>query len=597
MKDNRTKYIFAGLAALILLLSFIPRFYDILKFLPDYSVDENEIVEYAAGYLGGTDYDQRFYSYGPLLSYVMMLIYKVMSWFSPGTIDDFAQKVFFDNTSLYYAARFVNSLISLATAFVVFKIIGRIWNSKIALMTLPLLVFPFAEQLTAFTTRVDMLLGLTYALALYFMLKYSESKTWKHLLLTALFTGMGFACKPLPALLILPSLFIGFSFLHFYPVTEKREILPSARIAKKNKRAAAQPKYEIITLEDNTNFIQKIFRSIPRVLTDGKFYAFLIVMFIAAYIFFPHAFKNWSAPNGFKEQQLGRISYETGKDGIPGWNLYNYLKVYEWPLLALSIVGLLYSVIIGFVRKNYAQIIVTLLPIITLIVFAKGPARVYWYTPIASLLLVGVAAIFYEISERVKSKNVQLSAIVGLLVLLLVLPSKSLFSRSQKLNTHSNFNEMLTSLAAKAWAEENIPTNSNIAFYGYYTFLPRLVTKDPNMQASLGEYFMYFKSGNQYYVQQFGLAHQKYVANPENKVYNIFGSLPFVDQNQQKQNLPLRYQNDEFEPYLKQLLQLNKIPYLISQYKLKPEWDEYLVKAFTKEKIPYGDDVYIYKIE
>jgi hypothetical protein len=597
MKDNRSKIIFASIACIILFLSFIPRFYDILKFLPDYSVDENEVVEYAVGYFGG-DYDQRFYSYGPLLSYLLSIILRVMSWFSSGTLDDFAQRAFFDNTTLYYTARFLNGVISLTIGYLVFRIIERIWNQKTAFMTLPFLVFPFAELLTAFTTRVDTFLGVTYALSLWFMMAFYESKKWKHLLLIALFAGMGFAIKPLPSLLILPSLFLGFSFMHFYPKTEKKIMQSNVKQSKKRKKSvAAQTKTTEVEIEDNTNFIQKIFRSIPRVLADKKFYLFFIFSAIAAYIFFPHAFKNWSAPNGFKEQQLSRISLESGKEGILGYRLDQYLASFGLPLLIISVIGLIYSLITGFLRKNYMQIIVTLLPIIVLLAFAKNPARNYWYAPVASFMMVGIAAIFHGLSERLKSDKIQIGVMASLILALLFLPAKDLFSRSKKLNTHTNFDEMLTTLAAKSWVEQNIPQNSSIAFYGYYTFLPRLVGTNANTQAGMGDYFMYFKGGNRYYVEQFTKAHQKYVANPENKMYNLYSSLPYVDQNQQNQQLPLRYQNDEYEVYFKQLLQANKIQYVVSQYRLKPEWDELMAMEFKKDDFSFGNDVYVYKVE
>ena len=597
MKDNRSKIIFASIAGFILLLSFIPRFYDILKFLPDYSVDENEVVEYAVGYFGG-DYDQRFYSYGPLLSYLLSIIYRAMSWFSSGTLEDFAQRVFFDNTTLYYTARLLNGVISLAIGYLVFRIIERIWNQKTAFMTLPFLVFPFAELLTAFTTRVDTLLGVTYALSLWYMIAFYDSKKWKHLMLTALFTGMGFAIKPLPSLLILPSLFLGFSFMHFYPKTENKIVQSNVKPSKKRKKAtAATLKTVEVEMEDNTNFIQKIFRSIPRVLADKKFYLFLVFMTIAAYIFFPHAFKNWSAPNGFKEQQLGRISLESGKDGILGYRLDQYFVTFGLPLLIVSVIGLIYSLITGFVRKKYMQIIITLLPIVVLLAFAQNPARNYWYAPIASFMMVGIAAIIHDLSQRLKSEKSQIGAIAGLILALLFLPAKDLFSRSKKLNTYTNFDKILTTLAAKSWVEQNIQPNSSIAFYGYYTFLPRLVGTNPNTQAGLGDYFMYFKGGNKYYVEQFGKAHQKYVANPENKVYNLYSSLPYVDQNQQNQQLPLRYQNDEYEIYFKQLLRANKIQYVVSQYRLKPEWDELMAIEFKKDDFSFGNDVYVYKVE
>ena len=580
---NRWYLSFGLLAGIILLTSFIPRFCDIMKFLPYYSIDENEIVDFAVGYFGG-DLDQHFYSYGPLMSYLMALVYYVMSLFSSLSAEEFVQQVFFDNTPLYYTARLVNGCIAIATGWVVFDIIRRLWNKPLAFFSLPLLMFPFADFIVAFTVRVDTLLGLLYALSVLFMIKAFDGKTIKNILLSALCAGMAFACKPMPAMLLLPSLMLGFVFLHFKE-QEKFKVF-------NNKNTSC--------VSSKDSFLRRFIKSILYILKDKNFYLFLTVLVISAFLFFPHAFLNWSGPDGFIDQQFGRIAFESGKNNTPpGWRIDKHLRVMGLIYVYTGFIGIIYGTVIAFIRKNYKQIIVLILPIILVMAFSRVVSRDYWYTPIVYFLAIGIVIITNEIFNYTRSKNIRLVIGMFILSLMMLRPAASLVKQSKIMIPHSisAYEEVNTEFAAREWIEENISDGTNIGMYGYYVLLPRLVDYNVDRQASIGEYFMYYRKENKYFVEQFEKAHQKYVSNKKNKTYQLTKQVNFEDKDGEQINFDLRYRRKKYEPYLKELLMRNKVDYLVTTHKQDESWNNRLIKSFKKKDYRYGREIFIYEIK
>jgi len=574
---------FGLLAGVILLTSFIPRFFDIVKFLPYYSTDENEIVEFAIGYFRG-DFDQRFYSYGPLMSYLMAMVYYIMALFSSLSIDEFAQQVFFDNTTLYYAARFINACIAIATGWVVFDIIRHLWNKQLAFFALPLLMFPFADFIVAFTARVDTLLGLFYALSILFMIKAFNEKATRNILLSAFFAGMSFACKPMPAMLLLPSLMLGFVFLHFKKTENNNTLNGKNTLFNSSK----------------DNFIKHFINSILFVLKDKRFYLFLVVLVISAFLFFPHAFLNLRGPDGLLDQQFGRIAFESNKNSTSlGWKINIHLKVMGMIYVFTGLFGLFYGIVIALVRKNYKNIIVFILPIILLLAFSRVSARDYWYTPIVYFFAIGVVVVANEIFNFIRSEKYRWILGMFILSLMMLRPAASLVKQSKMMipNSISAYEQINTEFAACKWIEENIPERTNIGMYGYYTLLPRLVDYDVDRQSFLGEYYMYYRNENKYFVEQFEKAYKKYVSNKENKTYQLTKQLNFKNNKGEQINFDLRYRNEKYEPYLFELLMKNKVDYFVTTHQQDESWTNRLTKSFKKKDYRYGREIFIYKIK
>jgi hypothetical protein len=68
--------------------------------------------------VSGGDLDPHWYKYGPLYSYLLGIIYWILSWFHP--IHSFYSHYFIDGSTFYYTARLVNSLLNIVLAILTF---------------------------------------------------------------------------------------------------------------------------------------------------------------------------------------------------------------------------------------------------------------------------------------------------------------------------------------------------------------------------------------------------------------------------------------------------------------------------------------------
>lgn len=579
---NFINQLFICLGCIILLLSFFPRFYDTLKFLPYFYRDEQTLVEYAVGFLRG-DLHQKLYSYGPLTSYFLAIVYWVMSWFVPGTIEDFTQNVFFDNTIFYYTARVCNSLFSIATGFVVYKLIRLAFNKTSAFFALSLLFFPFLEIQSYFFSRTDTLLSLTYALSIFFITLSFNKPKLKYFILSAIFTGLSFSVKPLTSILIIPTIFIAFLFLHIKSIEKKEGLSKQVK---------------------NINFFLKILlKSIRNLFLDKRLYLFLIVASIIAFIFFPHAFINFVAEDGFLDQQISRMKHESKKNYLLpyyGWNLFYYFPHQGKPFVILSVIGLIYGLISIFIRKifDYNRLIILSFPIVFLLFFSFRGAGYYWYSSVIYFIIIGIIIIFEDISKLINSDRLNFLFGFSLIIILLFMPAKRLIKNSIKMNSKTDYLDIHTAARAQKWIEKNIPNHSSIFFYGGYTRLPRLVANNINNHAQICESFKWYKFDKKYFIELFEYAYNNYSKNKSNPRYRLSSTLYYFDKNKHKQSIVLKYQRKFIHKHLKDLLLLNKMDYLITFYHIDDSWNKYLVKSFHShgDLLIYGTSLNIYKI-
>src|SRR5262249_22460015 len=75
--------------------------------LPFYSIDENDIVDPAAGFLMG-EWNHQYYTYGPAFLYLLSLLYAAAAFLKGQSIHLFATDVFFDAYWHYYLARLLS---------------------------------------------------------------------------------------------------------------------------------------------------------------------------------------------------------------------------------------------------------------------------------------------------------------------------------------------------------------------------------------------------------------------------------------------------------------------------------------------------------
>ena len=551
---------------ILFLVSVIPRFYDILKFLPVYSIDENDIVEFAVGFLGG-DFDPHWYKYGPLYAYLLTVIYALQSLFSGTPFSEFVENIFFNPTGFYYTARFINSLVNILIAVFTYRLAKKYFSKQVALVVMVLAIFPFFDRLVNFTIRVDTLLALWTILTLYYLSKVHQEPKIKNSIIAALFWGLSLATKPLPSLLLLPTAF----FAHWLAADP-----PYNKVEKKTKDRRKEK-------GKDTRIIKKsLLEKLINVLSDPAFYVFMLIGIGTSFVFNPYSLINFT---DFKAEQIQAVKTEGERQFIAGWDISRFFPSLGYVFTILAIIALLYYLYQSIKQKNYLHLTLLSYPLIFWLAFSRGAARDYFYIPIIPVLILFIAQFLVEISERMARRSATKLHIYILIGVMFILwqPGLDLFSRIWNLNSNGNYHARYTVLAGKKWVEENIPRDSKILLYGYYVNLPHLVDRDPQKQANFGEYFMYSRWKNKFLVDHFLRAHSVYVK----------GSRPTFHLENIRDDLR------DKEGQLYSYCQAQKIGYVISNYDLErhPEFTGTLLFMFENQKYPFGPAFGIYKLK
>jgi|GEM_PF-1531753 len=562
-----------ALLLLVFLAGFFPRFIDIARFLPYYSIDENDVVEYAIGYLGG-DLDPHWYKYGPLYSYLLGIIYWILSWFHTDP-QAFIQHYFIDGSTFYYTARLVNSLLNIVLAILTFRILQKFFKTDIAWMALVLAIFPFFDSLTGFTVRVDTLQAVWVAASVYHLLALVQTGKAKNYLFAALFTGLSVATKPLPALLILPTFFLAHVFM---------KMKPRASVDKKQLKLGKK------TAPTALSFTS----ALPKSLTDYRLYLFLGGAVLASILFNPYSYLNYDL---FREEQLRAISEEGARNFLPGWDIRRFFGPFGHAFTLLGFASLVYVLIQSLRKKDQAALIMVSYPLIYFLAFAKGAAREYFYITMVPFMIISMVLSWQDLmAVLLKPGQTRQWITMIFSILLLAQPAYGLISRSLQLAQASKAGDGYTALAAENWIRENIPGGTGILYYGYYTNMPRLLHSDAQKQAGLGEYFMYYRYNNEYLKRQYFAAHQNYLAEG-GLAYQVENSL--MVRNNQGQDVPLSLRNPlgENEKFLMELFKNSTFDYLVTYYDLSgiPEFEPLLVREFDQASYPFGVPLKIYK--
>lgn len=545
MNNNKSKIAFC-IAAIILLVTFVPRFIDIHYELPYYSIDENEVVEMAVSFMGG-DFDYRFYKYGPLTSYVLSGIYYGVylgeRLFSKVTFDSFVQRIFFEKRNqFYFLARLLNFFFNLLLILLVFKYCLRFFDSWTLWLAVGLAALPLGELLSNFWIRVDTLQALCAFAAFYFIMSYydinrhradskkkykKKDKAFKNLILAGLFAGFSVAAKPIPGSIIIPVVLFIF-------------IVSSKKIS---------PLY---------------------------FFALIAVIFLGNFIGNPYSILNISK---FVNYNLSSITGEAKRSFLLGYNITRFFNVWGW---TLTLAGFSCFIIGIFQKKDKILRLTCIFPILYFGIFAFLPARNYFYIALVPYLAIVVARVLVLGCEkylRDKSPTKQIVMItVG--IILAIFPvyksiAKSVYYRS--------YNEYCCT-AAERWIKENILAGSSFLFYGYYTNLPFLIDSNISRHANLAEYFMYHRRENEWWVGQYIQAFEKKIQSgcPTYRIIKI------------RQHYKSNKESVNFLVYCKR----NKIQYVVLNSYEHQSWERRvrLLAAFNKENGYRGCNVRIYQI-
>ncbi|MEY2904017.1 MAG: hypothetical protein RJA52_33, partial [Bacteroidota bacterium] len=459
-----------------------------------------------------------------------------------------AEYYFANNSLFYYSARFLNSLIHIALAFMAYAITYKFVSKKIAPLVLIIAIIPFSDFLTAYTVRVDSLLALNMIIALYFGLHFLISDKLKWFALTGLFIGFAFGTKPLPALMILPTIYLT---------------------------------WILATVNKKVNFGTAILKSF----LEYRLYFLVIFIMIGLFLSHPYALINF---NEFFNEQLNVIKDDSSFGWEKGYVLSRYFPILGLPFVLLSVLALFLTYYFSIKSKKWAPLLLASFITVFWGAFANAPAREYFYVPIIPVLSILIGYVFIKITTNtkyIKSASIALIIIVGFIPV-----KKTILSYSQYgLNLQNLKNT--ESLKAEKWVYENIPQSSKIFYYGYYVNLPRLIDPDINEQSRYGEYFMYERYKNKYLSQRFVGFFNKYITSGKptyDLIYNLSFSTP-----QGNKSYYTRYEMEDNEQYLFQILQQMQVPYVITHYDLNkyPEFKDRIIWSSSP-----NNSIYIYKI-
>lgn len=483
----------------ISLIFFKARFLDLIYFLPDYSIDENEIVEYAVLFMGDK-MEPFWFRYGPLYAYIVSFVFKIYGTLSGIGIQEFASKVFFEPTQHYYIARLVNVIIHLATGYYTYLFAKKYFSKTATVVVAVLVAIPIFDLFTSFLPRVDSLLGLWVLFSMIFMYKFYESKKVKHYFWAGAFIGLSFSTKPIPSMLILPTFILAHWGEGFFNLFEKGKL-----------------KSEI------TRFIASIF--------NIKIGRALIGFLVAAFITSPYTFTRMKF---FIDENIEIIKSDGARKFTSGWNVFKLLGTHMGDtLLIFSIVSVAFVLWYAIKQKKMLYLIFISYALVYFITFGvMGNSRNYWYVTILPYIFICVGIFIDFISQKKFVQNIKLSKniVLGIIIFLLVLsPVYKVFSSSYVDKFFIEINTNRTTLSAKDWIEKNIDSDKRLALISHnYVSLPKIVASDPGLyikmnnerNSFLGNFFDYGRINSKYYVDLFVKQFRAYVANPKKKTYS-----------------------------------------------------------------------------
>jgi len=432
--------------------------------LPFYSIDENDIVEPAAGFLMG-DWNHQYYTYGPVFMYLLSLLYAVAGLLTGHGVHLFATDVFFDPYWHYYLARLLSLVVILAIAAVAIVETERCFSFLAALVCLVVLAFPIVENFTSYTARIDVLQAFFQLLALFSIIRIFASGAMRDYVLAGAWIGLAIACKPIAGGLIVP-IALGVAFLRSW-----RERAPGLRGRPLVGKAAAV---------------------IVSFVSDRRLLLAIGVGIAAFAIGFPLAildFKN------FWLQQMSRIRADSAEAFPRGGDLVHYVPQAGWFLSALGVVALLYQLW----RGSAAARILAAFATFYLFAFFRVPAREYFFVPIVAPVSICMSLMLTDLLDRLGhwSAGIVLMAVLGLLIWFTLPPPRGHWWQHEQ-------------LAMQRWVTENVPRGTKLCYAGWYTNGPRLVSSQAETEAQ-NDYFMYGRDKNQHYVAGFMEAHRRYV--------------------------------------------------------------------------------------
>lgn len=502
-----------------------------------HSIDENDIVEPALGFWEG-DLDMYWYKYGPLTSYILSGIYAVSSLVQGVNTDTAAAKIFFDSDFFYITARALNLILSLLLGVVTYKLATDLFGKRSGYAALILGLFPIADLLSDFKLRIDTLLALWILLTIYSMVKLILERNNKYYIFAGIFLGLALATKPLPALVLVPSII----FFHIY--------------------------YLITLREDGEIKIAPVDSNIVLLFLSG---------FITNTFFNPYSILNFWA---YLSDQINAVMNEGSRYFTPGWDITRFASDFGYIFITAVIVSAVYILTKIIREREIFYAAVFSYAAFLWILFSFGAARDYFYIPVVPFIIIILSKLITDLTDKLFKGRTAPMLII--LIVILAYPGEKVISRAIEWNSSGLLSEKHTAAAAMEWGYNNIDRNGRILLYGSYSNLPKFVDARMNAQAKLGEYFTYNRWKNRYLRKLFPKTHHNFIRGNE----HIYIITNFREElKSERENL--------WESVIK-----DEIKYIFSNYDLKeyPEFKGSLVKLYPEENYLLGSSIYIYKV-
>ncbi len=450
------------IAVLLCAVGFAARLRGAQQDLSSPLIDEHEVVEQAAAFMGH-DLRYHFLRYGPFTMYVLAGIYHVLAAARGMTSLEYASRVFFEGEEHYFVARAYVAWTLSVLALLSFLSFRRHYGAAPALLTCTLLAFPFVDVLTR-GARIDMPQAAFQGMALLSLFEVVVRPRRRHWLAAGACAGLGIATKPLPGLLVLPCF-----------------VLASWFAAKSGEQAAARP------------WLARIGRTLVN--PGAWLAAFACAGFAAA------ANPSLLRFGEFMQSQLDTVSLHSGDVSFSHQSISASASGLGLPFL----VGFGLAALGCALTKDPRAVLTLAFLVIYLGAFAGRASRAYYLVAaaVAACFVVGQGfAAALRWSARVRGVSWARWAWAPLAALFVATPFQSVWARSD-----------LTPDAtlARTWIHEHVPPGTRMFYVGWRNFGPQLVASKKKVQASWGGHFLYGRRRYAFLRQAFDLAYTRYV--------------------------------------------------------------------------------------
>lgn len=395
-----------------------------------YHSDEPATIKVAVKF-GLGDLNPHYFGHPTLLHYLLFFTYvlyffigKFFGFFN--SITDFETLFFINPTSFYLIGRTIAALFGAMTILLVYILSKRVFNKNIGLLSALFLTFTFLHTRTSHYARHDIPVTFFIVLTYIFIIDIYKKSRIKDYVLSGFFSGLAIATN-WNAVVLIPSI-----------------IISHILACRKRDKNIINSLFNKLLILSGLMILVGLFCGAPFIFLDFK-------TFYQAFFF-----------------QVGRFLSVHPVEPVlfaqRGWVFYVSHSLFYglgWPLLILSIAGLLYAIY----KHSREDILIIAFPVFYYLFFGyMGSSAIDEYIiPILPFLVLLAARVFLDAVYKLKIESFHLKiAIIAILSFSVIWIPAKYTMRHNWLLAQSD-----TRTLAKRWIENNIPKGSKIALEKY----------------------------------------------------------------------------------------------------------------------------------